>query len=65
MTGWSKDMFEEIKNIKTIMISENKLDEIKQKFHEDAWKDKTVDAEAIDAYISDFVTEIKKAAEED
>lgn len=47
-----------------IVISEEKLNEIEQKFHEDAWKDETVDAEAIDAYISDFVIEIKKAAEE-
>lgn len=48
-----------------IKISIEKIDEIEKKLHEDAWKDETVDAEAIDAYISDFVTEIKKAAEED
>ena len=47
-----------------IAISEEKLNELELKFHKDAWKDETVDAEAIDAYISDFVTEIKKAAEE-
>ena len=48
-----------------IKITTDKLNELEQKFHEDAWKDETVDAEAIDAYISDFVTEIKKAAEEE
>ena len=48
-----------------IKISTEKIDEIEKKLHEDAWNDETVDAEAIDAYLGDFVTMINEEAKED
>ncbi len=39
---------------RVIAISEKKLNEMKQQFIDEAWKDESVDAESVQAYLEDF-----------